>query len=171
MTLRFVSACAAGFVLLLTPVTSFAADRGPSMPEERKQALDYIHDLRTNPLGANAQQERSWLLKWLADIPDVTVHVCMIFDKLPKPDKKDSASIIFAQMAAQAEFILTHPEQKDDRQAELLSGARGALQVYEVLLGSNPKDRQPYLDDLIQRRDAGTLSDFVKEREASACKN
>jgi hypothetical protein len=30
--------------------------------------------------------------------------------------------------------------------------------VYEVLLKANTKDRQLFLDDLIQRREAGTLA-------------
>jgi len=38
-------------------------------------------------------------------------------------------------------------------------------------LKSNPKDRQPFLDDLIQRRDAGTLPQWVKERAAATCHN
>jgi hypothetical protein len=42
---------------------------------------------------------------------------------------------------------------------------------YEVLVKSNPKDQQPFLDDLIQRRDAGTLAQWVKERAAASCKN
>ena len=60
---------------------------------------------------------------------------------------------------------------KDDRLAEYQAGVEGALRVYEVLVKANPKDRQPYLDDLIQRREAGTLAQFVKERAEAACKN
>ena len=160
-----------GCALLTAPLAAIAADRGPSTPEERKQALDYIHDLEVNPLGPQAKDETRWLLNWLGDIPDVTVHVCVILDKLPKPDKKDAASIFFAEMSAQAAYLLENPDKRDDRQAELLAGIQGALRVYEVLLKSNPKDRQTYLDALIQRRDAGTLGDFVKERAAQSCKN
>jgi hypothetical protein len=43
--------------------------------------------------------------------------------------------------------------------------------VYELLLAANAKDRQPYLDDLIQRRTNGALAAFVKERSMTACKN
>jgi hypothetical protein len=55
--------------------------------------------------------------------------------------------------------------------AEYEAGVEGALRVYESLMKANPKDRQPYFDDLVQRRDAGTLAEFVKERSAVACKN
>jgi hypothetical protein len=43
------------------------------------------------------------------------------------------------------------------------------LLAYAVLLNANPKDRQPFLDDLIQRRESGTLAQFVKERASAGC--
>jgi hypothetical protein len=76
-----------------------------------------------------------------------------------------------AETLAQTAFLIQNPNRQDDRIAEYLAGVEGALHVYEVLLKANPKDRQPYLDDLIQRRDAGTLEEFVKERAAAACRN
>jgi hypothetical protein len=96
--------------------------------------------------------------------------MCAFLDGLPKGNKKDSASIVVAQMFSQTAFLLQNPNKQDDRLAEQQAGVEGALRVYEVLLKANPKDRQPYLDDLIQRRDSGTLGQFVKERAASACK-
>jgi hypothetical protein len=170
MFIRKISATLVGCALLLASISANAADRGPSTPEERKQALEYIHAWQADPLGPNAKDQFGWILKWVAGVPDITVHVCMIFDKLPKGDKKDSATIFGAEMLAQTAFILENPDKKDDRIAEMKAGVDGALRVYELLLKANPKDRQPYLDDLVQRRDAGTLADFVKERTV-ACKN
>lgn len=170
MSLRSLFASLVGCALLAAPVAAIAADRGPSTPEERKRALAYIHDLQANPLGPQALEERRWLLTWLEEIPDMTVHVCAILDKLPKSDKKDSLIIFGAEMNAQAAFLLNNPDKRDDHTAEFLAGVVGALQVYEVLLKSKPKDRQPFLDDLIQRREAGTLAQFVHDRlDAGAC--
>jgi len=171
MFLRTISAALLGCALLLAPIASTAADRGPSTPEERKQALDYIHHFEADPLNAEAITERRWLLVWLTEIPDVHVHLCAILiDKLPKGDKRDSASITFAEMVSQAAFLLQNPDKQDDRLGEFQAGVEGALQVYEVLLKANPKDRQPFLDDLIARRESGTLAQFVKERSEAACK-
>jgi hypothetical protein len=170
MFLRALPAVLVGCTLLLAPLAATAADRGPSTPEERKQALEYIHNWQANPLGPQAKDEFAWVLKWLADVPDLTVHVCTILDKLPKGDKKDGTAIFGGEFMAQAAFVIENRDKRDDRQAEYLAGAMGALKTYELLLQSNPKDRQPYLDDLIQRREAGTLAQFVKERAAAACK-
>jgi hypothetical protein len=170
MFLRNVSAALMGCTLLLAPLAA-KADRGPSTPEERRQALEYIHAWQADPLGPQAKDQFGWVLKWLADVPDLSVHVCMILDKLPKGDKKDGNTIFGAAFMAQAAFVIENPGAKADHLAEYQAGVEGALRVYEVLLKANPKDRQPYLDDLIQRRDAGTLVQFVKDRAAVACKN
>jgi hypothetical protein len=171
MLIRKMSAIIVGCTLLLAPIAANAADRGPSTPEERKQALEYIHDFEANPLGPNATQEREWVIKWIILVPDLTVHACIILDKQPKGDKKDSVAIFGGQVMAQTAFILENPDKKGVLLAEYQAGIEGALHVYELLLKANPKDRQPYLDDLVQRRDAGTLAEFVKERAAVACKN
>ena len=156
--------------MLFAPVAAGPADRGPSTPEERKQALQYIQDFESDPLSQRGIQEREWVLKWVIEIPDVHVNICMILDKLPKGDKKDSSTIFAGQVMSQTAFVLQNPEKQDDVLSQYQAGVEGALRVYEVLLKANPKDRQPFLDDLIQRRDAGTLAGFVKERAEASCK-
>jgi hypothetical protein len=172
MIVRKLSAALVGCTLLLAPITASAADRGPSTPEERKQALEYIHDFEANPLGPNAAHEREWVVTWVIQVPDVHVDFCAtILDKMNKSDKKDGPTLIAAMLMAQTEFALQGTGRKGDRLEQFQSGVEGVLRVYELLLKANPKDRQPYLDDLIQRRDAGSLAQFVKEHSAVACRN
>ncbi len=166
MFLRTLSAALVGCTLLLAPFAA-QAERGPSTPEERKQALDMIQRLEADPLNPSLTREREWVLKWIIEIPDVHVSVCVFLDKLPKGNKKDSANIVLAQMFSQAAFVLQNPGKQDDVLAESQAGVEGALRVYEALLKANPKDEQPYLADLIQRRNAGTLAQWVKEHGAS----
>jgi hypothetical protein len=169
MLLRSISAIVVG-AALLAPAAVHAADRGPSTPEERTKALAIVHDNEQNPLAPSAQEQRRWLLALLTEVPDITVHACTILDGLSKPGKKDS-DLVFGQMVfSQAAFLIQNPDKKDDRNAEYLAGVEGALGIYESLLKANSKDRQTYLDDLLERRAAGTLEQFVKERAAIACK-
>jgi hypothetical protein len=170
MFLRTLSAALLGCVLLAAPASAIAADRGPSTPEERKQAIDYIQHFMTDPLNPALKPEISWLTKWIIQVPDVHVTLCTIID-FPKGNKKDSQTLFTAMFVSQVEFALQHPDVQADHFAEYQAGVEGALKVYELLLKSNPKDRQPYLDDLIQRRDAGTLAQWVKERAAATCHN
>jgi hypothetical protein len=170
MHLRTFVVCMLGGTLLL-PVATIAADRGPSTAEERKQALTYIHDWEQNPVGPNAKDEFGWVLKWIAEVPDVSVHVCTILDKLPKGNKKNSDVIFGAAFMAQTAFVIENPDKKDDRAAEYLAGVEGSLNVYAALVKIHPQDRQDYLDNLIKQREAGTLAQFVKERSMTACEN
>jgi hypothetical protein len=172
MLLRTISALLVGCTLVLAPLNATAQEkRGPSTSEERAKALSIARDNETNPFGPNAPEQRRWFVLWLVQVPDISVHACTLFDKLAKSGKKDS-DLIFGQMVfSQAAFILQNPEKKDDRLAEYQAGVEGALRVYEVLVKANSKDRQPYLDDLIQRREAGTLAQFVAERASASCKN
>jgi len=170
MYIRTIFSALLGYALLAASLPAYSADRGPSTPEERKQALEYIHNWQADPLGPHAKEQFGWVLKWFVEMPDQTVHVCTILDKLPNGDKKNGSTIFGGAFMGQAAFVLENPDNKD-LQAEFRAGVEGALKVYEGLLKSNPKDRQPYLDELIQRREAGTLEQFVKDRAAESCKN
>ena len=172
MLVRTLPAALVLFALSLAPLATLAADRGPSTPEERKQALAYIHDFEADPLGPNAIQEREWTIKWIIEIPDVHVSFCStILDKMNRSDKKDGPALLAAMIMGQTEFALQNLGKQADRMPQYQAGVEAVLRVYEVLLKVNPKDRQPYLDDLIQRREAGTLAQFVSERAGAACKN
>ena len=171
MLMRSFFATLVAGTLLLAPIAASAADRGPSTPEERKQTLENIHAWQANPTGPQAKDQFAWVLKFFVEVPDLSVHVCTIFDKLPKGDKKDASVIFGGEFMAQAAFVIENPDKKADLLAEQQAGVEGALRIYELLLAANPKDRQTYLDDLIQRRTNGTLADFVKERSTAACKN
>jgi hypothetical protein len=171
MLIRAISAALVGCSLLLAPIAANAADRGPSTPEERKQALEYIQHFQADPLNPNLKPEIQWVVKWVIEIPDVHVDLCTILDRLPKAEKQDSQALFTALVFAQTAFVLQNPDRQSDRLAQYQAGVEGVLRVYELLLKTNPKDRQSYLDDLVQRHEAGTLAQFVKDRAAVACKN
>jgi hypothetical protein len=170
MFLRHLSAALVGCALLAAPVAAIAADRGPSTPEERAKALEYIHHFEADPLNPALKPEKEWLTIWMIQVPDIHVYICLILD-LPKGDKKDGQTLFTAMLFSQIAFVLQNPEKQNDLLAQYQVGVEGALRTYEVLLKANPKDRQPFLDDLIQRRDAGILAQWVKERTDVKCHN
>jgi len=166
----FVTAILAAAFAFCCPLATHAADRGPSTPEERQQALDYTKDFLANPLGPNAGHEREWVTRWAIEVPDVHMALCILLEKQPKGTKQDADLIFAAIILSQTAFAIQHPDAKPDSHEAFLAGIQGALQVYEELLAAKPKDRQPYLDDLLQRRAAGTLPQWVADRAAAACK-
>lgn len=170
MILRVVSALLVGIGLFLVPPPAFAADRGPSTPDERMQALEYVRHFEADPLNPALKPEIQWVTVWAIQVPDIHVNLCLMVD-LPKGDKKHSQTLFTAIMLSQTAFAIQHRDDPPDVTAEYQAGVEGLLRVYEKVLAANPKDREPQLDELIQRRDAGTLADVVKQLAAGHCKS
>jgi len=169
MSLRSLFAVLVGGALFAAPVASIAADRGPSTPEERKQALEYIHHFEADPLNPALKPEIQWVVSLIDNVPDIHIGFCPTLIAFPKGDKKDGLTLFTAMLFAEISFALQNPGKQDDYHAQFQAGVEGVLKIYQVLLKSNPRDQQPFLDDLIQRRDAGTLVQWVSERAATFC--
>jgi hypothetical protein len=169
MFMRFLCTAMTVCVLALGASPISAADRAPSTPEERQQALDYIHHFQADPLNPDVKSQVQWVTMWAIQVPDVHVNLCILVD-LPKGDKKHSQTLFTAIVMSQTAFAIQHRDNPADVSAEYLAGLDGLLSVYEKVVAANAKDRQPALDDLLQRRQAGTLADYVKERAATSCK-
>jgi hypothetical protein len=171
MFIRRISSALLGCVLVSASFAAHAADRGPSTPEERKQAVEYIHDFESNPLGPHALQERKWVIEWVIEIPDVHISFCSeILDKMNRSDEKDGPTLLAAMIMGQTEFALQHADKAAKRADEFEAGIEAVINVYAALVKLNAKDSQPYLDDLMHRRDAGTLAQLVHDRAAASCK-
>jgi hypothetical protein len=167
MFVRRLIAIVLGCTLAAALAASIAAYRGPSTVEERAQMLERIHARQSDPLGPHAKDELSTVLKFFADVPDLPVHVCMLLD-LPKGDRKGSSSIFAGEFMGQAAFVIQSFDKRDNRLEEYEAGVEGALQIDELVLKSNAKDRQPALDELLKKRADGTVREYVKAR-AEAC--
>src|SRR5713226_7658918 len=147
-----------------------AQQRGPSTPEERARAVQTAKSLQADPLAPNLQGDREWLIKWLIEIPDISVKMCTTF----LGDLGDSKSgypgaIIATLLASEAAFVIEHPEKAKDVDAVYFAGVDGALHSYEAIHSKDASYRSPHLDDLIQKRDQGKLSDYVRAT-AKKCK-
>jgi len=147
-----------------------AQQRGPSTPEERARAVQTAKSLQADPLAPNLQGDREWLVKWLIEIPDISVKMCTTF----LGDLGDSKSgypgaIIATMLASEAAFVIEHPEKGKDVEAIYLAGVDGALHAYEAIHTKETSFRLPHLDDLIQNRDQGKLKDYV-HTTARGCK-
>ena len=161
---------AALLALVLTVSLPFGAQskRGPSTEEERAHALAFIADFEKNPLGPNAKDERQWVTLWLIEVPDIHAQACLIFD-MPKGSKKDSDVIFSALMFGGARVAIEHKDEPVNPLAQFKAGVRSAVAVYELLLTAKAKDRDAVMDDLVTKRDAGTLDDFVTQQTAKKC--
>lgn len=152
-------------IIVLTAQPSFTQElRKPSTQEERAQALRLIRGLEADPLNKDAKKARQWLLSWLIEVPDITITLCADYLKPIFDKDKDYARDIFFQMSfSSAAFIIEHPEQATDDVAVNKAGIEGSLRAYEAIVKAKPKVKWPFLDELIQRREKGTLEEYVRE--------
>jgi len=151
-------------------ISGSAATRGPSTAEERAKALKYAHDLEENPLGANAREERGWLLEWIDKVPDITVPICstLLPASLSQTQRRFAHEITYQMVISSAAYIIEHPKNTDE-DAPYIAGVEGALKTYENILKLRPQARWSVLDDLIEKRDKGELAKYVRELADQQC--
>lgn len=158
------------FVVAVLSMLAGAQQRGPSTPEERARAVQIAKSLQSDPLAPGAQQDREWLLKWLIEVPDISVKMCPTFlGDLGNAKSSNPGAILATMLASEAAFVIEHPEKAKDVDAAYLAGVDGALHSYEAIHSKDASYRVPHLDDLIQKREQGKLSDYVRAT-AKKCK-
>ena len=163
-----VFALTAVFALSLCP--SANAERGPSTPEERARFVRISRSIEQDPLNETLRSEREWALRWLIEIPDISVTVCSgPLTKLLDTKKNYSAELFGHSLFASATFIIENPDQGNDPNVVYAAGVEGVLRMYERILAQKPKARHRILDELLQKRDRGELANHI--RELSPCKS
>lgn len=155
----------------ISGMTQNTPARGPSTPEERAREVAITRKLEAAPLDKSITAEREWALKWLIEVPDLTVSVCpsaMGKDFL-KTRYKYSSNLVVQLTLSSAAFIIEHPGQASDKVAMYTAGAEGVLKAYAAILKDNPKDKWKALDEPVEKQGQGQLADYVRENSRS-CK-
>ena len=149
---------------LSAPVNFAQENRKPSTPEDRALAVKLVRLLETEPLHKNAKDARSWLVKWLIEVPDISVTITPDFLRpIFGKDKNYAREIFFQMMFSSAAFIIENPDKAKDEQAVYLAGLEGSLKAYESILKVKPKAKWEFLDGLIEKRNKGELDEYVAE--------
>jgi len=138
--------------------------RGPSTAEERARAVKVAHELEDDPLGKDAKDNRTWVIQWIVDIPDITVTVCDdYFGTISKSNRGHTREIVGQMAISSAAFMIEHPDKAKDEQAVATAGLLGSLKAYQSILKQEPDSRWPYVDKIIMMRDQGKLDEFVSD--------
>jgi hypothetical protein len=141
-----------------------AADRGPSTLAERKRAVEVTRRLEKFPLAQSANADRVWLMKWINDIPDITVRTCAgLLDPLAIDEDSKYGRKLYAQsMFGMTAFMIENPARKDDWVAVQTAGVESTLKAYQSLLQAKPDARWDVLDKLLTAQKEGNLGDLVE---------
>jgi hypothetical protein len=126
--------------------------------------------LKTDPLSPEVQNDREWLIKWLIEIPDISVNYCTNFLGDLGDKKNGYPGALFASiMASETSFVIEHPDKSRDVNAIYLAGVDGALDSYQAIQKQDTHYHLAHLDELLQMREQGKLKDYVRAT-AKTCK-
>jgi hypothetical protein len=161
---------AIALLLLAAPTAAFSPyQRGPSTAEERAQALDFAESLEKEPLARGAKDKRSWFVRFLIEVPDISLTVCPLIPDLLEHKKNYSSELVVQGMISSGAFLIRDPEKAKDQVAVNQAGIEGTLRAYEGILKQEPKARWQALDNLLALREKGELSAWVKQSTATEC--
>ena len=155
------------FSYSLTGLESFAQRRGPSTPKERGRVVQMARDFEANPLSEEAKNARLWFVKWIKEVPDITVELCpRLLDPVDKSEENYAAGLILQIGLSSAAFIIENPDQAENPNAAFLAGINGTLKAYEAVLKIYPQARWPFLDTLLKMKTSGKPDEYVREAMA-----
>ncbi|HKW74930.1 MAG TPA: hypothetical protein VJN64_05340 [Terriglobales bacterium] len=159
-------------VCLTTPVlaqSSSDSDAKPSSPADRQRFLNVTRKLEQDPLDESMRQDRGWALKWLEDVPDINVSICpTVLGELPQSQYRYVRQIAAQFSLEMGAFLIEHPQQVGDLNAQYLAGVEGALRAYKSILKTQPMATSAVLEGLLNMQEQGKLEAWVRER-ARAC--
>ncbi len=162
---KSVAVCLLMLAMALSALAQSDSQRGPSTPEERKRFVEITKKLEQDPLNEDLRSDRDWALKWLEDVPDVTVNMCTpVLGNLGESRYRYAPQVGAQFGLAMAAFIIEHPNQANDLNAQYMAGVEGALRAYKAILKTQPMAVSAQLEALINLQDQGKLEKYVRER-------
>jgi hypothetical protein len=146
-------------------VPTAAKMRGPSTPEERARAIEYVRSLEENPLAKDGLEKRMWLTEWIVEVPDVTVNACCKeLQSLDKVNSTYSNQLRMQVIYSQAAFLLQHPEVTNAATIQA-AGLAGTLRAYRAIQRFDPTAKYPLLDNLSALEKQGKLQQYVLKKK------
>lgn len=138
--------------------------------EKTIDKADFIkatHLLEQDPFIKDAKKIREAMLFYVIQTKDVSVIICGGDLTKAALDKKNkfSSELLGQYTFGMATFKLENPDKATDENAAQLAGLESMLRVYEAIVKANPKAKFAGVDDLIAKRDNGTLAKAVADAD------
>jgi hypothetical protein len=151
--------------LLLLASPSLAAARGPSTPEERKQAVETTRKLEREPLARSSAKAREALLQFIVEAPDFDVRGCSgPLDVLVKDEDAPYGRLLYVQsIFGMAAFMFENPKKANDWVSVQTAGVESTLKAYESILRADSEARWKPLDRLVKASKEGKLRALVEK--------
>jgi hypothetical protein len=153
------------------PAAASASSDGQPQ-SERARFVQLTLALEADPMHADAEENRQWMIGWLQQVPDLEVVVCDLLGatKLPKA-QQETASLVFVQyMFGSASYQIEHPGSGPLDEQVQMAGVRSALKSYLAMRAHQQAPAIASFDALAAQVEDGSLESHLKPKIASACK-
>ena len=151
-------------MIALLALSSFAAaGQNPKKEDEVSTLIASARFLEQKPLDKEAKKVRSWALTWVIATDKVTVTLCTNYLSGMGDKYKYRGEATAHYAIGMAAFKLANPG-KDEPSAQL-AGLETVLLAYEAMVKEEPKAKEPFLDELLAKRAAGTLAQYVVDKK------
>jgi len=159
------------FVFLCCVCSAKAQNKPPSTPEQKKQAVEMVTFLESNPFAKEAKDYRRTLFLFLVEAPDITIKLCTNVLGESKQLKGDyETEVVNHLMFSQAKFIIENPDKAQDDAAVYVAAVEGVLRTWQAVKTAKPKAKFALMDELVEKQKAGTLAEHV-QNNMKGCKN
>ncbi len=150
------------FIATLSAQIAFGQDQSQKDKEMLIKAARFLEE---KPFDKQAKDVRARAVKYSSDTNDVVVIVCG-GTASPLLDKKNKfgSELVGQYLIAMTAFKLENPENKDENAAQL-HGLESVLKTYEVMLKENQKAKAAKIDELLAKRNDGTLAKYVADAD------
>lgn len=157
--------------LLLSSLAAVAqTQHPPSTPAERDRLVKLAAKLQADPLNPALEEDRAWAMKWIEDVPDITVNLC---DAVYAPMKSAPHGGLLAEVftISATAFIIQHPDKAQLDVEVNLAGTQGMLKAYQTIIARAPRQKSDDLDDLLAKQKDGTLERYVSDQTMKCSSN
>jgi len=149
-------------------LSSFAIGRTAQKESESQTLIKSARFLEEKPLDKQAKDVRSWAVTWIIQTDKVSVKACSLIISGVKKKYKYESELFGQYTIGMAAFKLANADKSSDEDAAQLAGVESTILAYEAILKTQPKAQDAFIDDLIAKRNGGTLAEFVL---ANNCKD
>ena len=146
------------FALLIVGLTAQSSFAQTDKEKNTALIVKITKFLEEKPFDAQAKSYRENAFKYLVETKDVSVVVCGgdLMKEITKKKNKYGGELLIQQSLGMAVFKLTNPANADENAAQF-AGYESMFRAYEQMVKEQPDAKFAGMDDLIAKRDGGTL--------------
>lgn len=133
---------------------------------DKETFIKATHFLEQDPFNKDAKKYSEIMLYYLIQTKDVSAIICSDLTKAALNKKNKFSSELFGQYTfGLAAFKLENPDRATDENAAQFAGLESMLKACEAMVKVNPKAKFAGVEDLIAKRDNGTLAKLVADTD------